>query len=471
VKIQKILVTCVIGFICLFVTNLTVYADNDGKPKDDPYADSGYAKSYDVEYYDCNFPYTLTYKEIGGIAYDADHTADSDYKNNKAMPDSTAETKVGASVIRENCHNNLPATVLGSSTIAEGNWKGFSKIEHDEDGMCVAVDTNGAKYYIAAFPAGFTYKLNTDALYKQYGINSDLGYKLMGKPQLVDVILTDGTCLHFLTGDSIGSDHCNRIEDPNTWQDGIHYHVTKLNYPDYAFMFHCEGGHMTEVWCSEDGSLSKFLDRYNIGNDEGKNQISVIRMYNASLEGDPPKRLNGNETSTKVANNGSSSSGNSSSFVDESALVGMPDSSVLGNDREDVQLANRDDLSIEESNNLVSIKDNLDIKNSTTALDLARKISVFIGLLLMVYAILLILAITIDMINMWVDVSITRILTFGLIRVQTSPDEPITPKGYISPRKLRIVAIVIFLIGGVIISGGMFRVTSKLMWWITKKFV
>lgn len=446
-----------------------MYADNDGKPKDDPYADSGYAKSYDVEYYDCNFPYTLTYKDIGGIAYDAEHTEDSFYKGNTAMPDYVASARVGGALQREFCHENADGAVrLGINHT--GDWAGLSKIEHDEDGMCVAVDTNGAKYYIAAFTAGFVYKINTDELHKQYGNDGDLGFGFIVQPQLIDVILSDGTCLHFVSGDAIGSDHCNRTEDPNTWQDGIHYHITKLNYKNYAFMFHCESGQMTELWCLDNASMSKFQDRYNIGSGEDENQISVIRMYNATLS-DPPKRLNGNETSTKVANNGSSSSGNSSSFIDESALVGMPDSSVLGNDREDVQLANRDDLSIEESNNLVSIKDNLDIKNSTTALDLARKISIFIGLLLMIYAILLILAITIDMINMWVDVSITRILTFGLIRVQTSPDEPVTPKGYISPRKLRIVAIVIFLIGGVIISGGMFRVTSKLMWWITKKFV
>lgn len=468
-KVQKILATCVIGFICLFVTNLTVYADNDGKPKDDPYVDSGYAKSYDAEYYDCNIPYTLTHEEVGGIAYDAEHTGDSAYKGNSKMLDSVVKARVGGTPNREYCH--LDSTQAERLSINHVNdWKGYSKIEHDEDGMCVLEDTNGAKYYIAAFTAGFVYKINTDELHKQYGNNGDLGFGLIAEPQLIDVILTDGTCLHFVAGDAIGSDHCNRSQDPNTWQDGIHYYVSKLNYKNYAFLFHADGGHMIEAWCSEDASLSKFKERYNIGGEEDKNQVSIIRMYNASLS-DPPKRLNGNETSTKVANNGSSSSDNSSSFVDESALVGMPDSSVLGNDREDVQLANRDDLSIEESNNLVSIKDNLDIKNSTTALDLARKISVFIGLLLMVYAILLILAITIDMVNMWVDVSITRILTFGLIRVQTSPDEPITPKGYISPRKLRIVAIVIFLIGGVIISGGMFRVTSKLMWWITKKFV
>ena len=463
-NLLKITFICLLFVFSIKINTLTVFAGNDGKPKDDPYTDSGYEKSYDVEYYDCNVPYTLSYEEVGGVATGGYPTSGPGYI---ATPMSNPDEKVGTKFIWENDHNSgiLSGTILGSSNI--GKYKGFSKIEDDPDThMCVVTDKNGAKYYVAAFSDAWVFKYND----KDANAFTDNGFGLHGSPILVDVYLSDSNVVHFIMGDGIGKDHTNREEIQSVGQDGVHFTTSKLNYEQYRYMFHCNGGQLTELWGDEANCQIEFAKKYNIGNNDGQCAISVIRMYNATLD-DPPKRLNGNDVSSLAADHGAASGDNSNSFIGESALVGMPDSSVLGNDREDVQLANRDDLSIEESNNLVSIKDNLDIKNSTTALDLARKISVFIGLLLMVYAILLILAITIDMINMWVDVSITRILTFGLIRVQTSPDEPITPKGYISPRKLRIVAIVIFLIGGVIISGGMFRVTSKLMWWITKKFV
>lgn len=445
--------------VCVLLHSTTVFANNDGQPHDDPYQDGGYSSSYDsnVKYYDCLIPYAISYADFGGIAAtDGYVTADSSYSDYSfwcAM--SKQEELVGTKIVGENCHSTdvLKNTYLGYNNLSKYDGASISDI----DGLCIAKDKNGAEYYIAATGA-WTVKSNS---------NTDKGFKKTG--QLFDVILTDGTAIHFVRGDAIGVGHSNGHD--NTGQDGIYYGRSDSKYPQYECMFHCQGGQVIEIWYKDWNSISKFKEKYNIGSGKDNVQISCIRMYDADL-GTAPKRVDGNGLDSKVGSGdikGSSKDKNGDGLISEWEIEGMH-KSPLSDDQQKVNFKSKDDLSTGEQYSLSQIAEGIDINSEVDALDLARKIVAFIGLVLVVYASIIFIAMIVDKTNTFIDIGVVKLVTFNLIDYRPN-DIEITTGKYISTKKLVISTIIILCVGLLILSGSIFSGLSDFVWWFSQKFL
>ena len=76
-------------------------------------------------------------------------------------------------------------------------------------------------------------------------------------------------------------------------------------------------------------------------------------------------------------------------------------------------------------------------------------LSKFVGIVLMVYSMLLLIAMVIDKINVWVDVKLTKVLSFGIWELYTDDGIDIGSgnKRLLSMKQLGIKIVIIFLIG------------------------
>lgn len=451
----KRLLTFLGFFVILFVMSTfpAFAASYDGKPLDNPYGKLGIEPSYSgVDYYDCLIPYTLTREELGGIATKGIIKGSSKYTASK-MPDSVKQAKVGTGIIREGCHDYLggcanPLRDLGVS---------FS---HD-NGFCIATDKNGAKYYVAA----------TGCFYVKSSNDSSSGEFSVAKSKFVfDVILTDGTIIHFIRGDAIGTGHSNGM--PNTFQDNVGYERSSTSYPQYAGMFHASAGQELEIWGTKSGGcVEKFKTMYNIGSGDNQNKIASIRMYNISLD-NPPARTNGNGVSTSSSGN-FSFSGNSSAvsnnpemaststlfgnFLKEENLTGMP--TIPDQEGNLPGTATLGDIeSVSELYTLAIIREDLSLREEAKVYDFIRVSTVAIGMFLVVISGILFVSVLFDKTNTLLDFSAVEIVSLGLITHIKDDDEASGKKS--NTRFLLIGFGVILLAGLFIMSGGVFKWSS-----------
>lgn len=134
-------------------------------------------------------------------------------------------------------------------------------------------------------------------------------------------------------------------------------------------------------------------------------------------------------------------------ILDDYDLVGMPDKSVLLDNSLDFELADNTVLSLEENNQLANIKENLNT-GRLTVLGVFSVLCKVLGIILLIYAMLLIVGSITDKINMWVDVSIIKILTFGRNTLITSEDDQDADvKGMITIKQMAFRIVIVFLIG------------------------
>lgn len=459
-KILKIVLTLVITVICVMSRSVVSMANYDGQVMDNPYGDGGYDNSYgDTEYYDCFIPYAMTNEEIGGYATSSVITSSSDYSE-AIMTESSKKTHVGLYPNREFGHNR----VNNECSIRFGSNFDYT-FEDDEDGMCLLVDPNGAKYYMAATGSFFYH-------YKPEGSDEEDPFNVI-TGMIFDVILTDNTIIHFVKADGIGDGHSNGGENAGGGgQDGISYGKAPLNYPQYKNLFHAQTGNMLEMIC-EDGALSSFFEKYNIGDEEGQNKIEAIRVYNASVSNSRwATRTNGNEPSTMGTGSGnvSGDAQQNNGFIGEDNLVGMPENSHLLDNQTQIILPTGNDLSVGERYTSSQIKENIEFKKSVDILNILRSLICFIGLMIIVYGMVFLLCTQIDAINTWVDISFLSIITFGKVKLQTVPSK-ITPKGYTTLKRARFVSIILMIAGLVVVSGAVTRGITKVLYELSDKFV
>lgn len=134
-------------------------------------------------------------------------------------------------------------------------------------------------------------------------------------------------------------------------------------------------------------------------------------------------------------------------ILDDYDLVGMPEKSVLLDNSVDFELADNSVLSLEENNQLANIKENLET-DRITVLGVFSVLCKVLGIVLLVYTMLLIVGSITDKINMWVDVSTIKILTFGRNTLITSEDDQDADvKGMITIKQMAFRIVIVFLIG------------------------
>lgn len=443
--------------IMVFGTYLDTYADNkpSGQPQEKVYVNCGIPTPYkNVKFYDCQIPFALTYTEIGGI--------------DKNMSANVKKYKVGTSMWRENCHS---ADILKNTKMGKNNVPSGCSVS-DVDGICVAKDKLGQQYYIAALGQW---------CFKATKSNEDKGYKISGA-QLYDIILTDGTIIHFVQGDAIGWGHSLGCE--NTGQDGVNYTRTKLNYEQYKGMCHANGGQLIEFWSQDTNGHSRFGQKYKIGSGKKDNQIAYIRMYNKSIDqatdrGHTELSCKSDGSFNEVEAGGSSGGNtgdnatNSGSFVvSEWELKGMPSQSALSNGREEVNLPDREGLGIAEVYSVDLIGEDIRLYNQALSMDNARIFISFVGLCLIIYSVLMFVAMVFDRSNVFIDISMVSILTLGKLKYSPyEEDNRVNKKGQSNTAKLLISTIVILIVGMLIISGAIWNGMSNIVFEFSQKFM
>lgn len=431
--------------------------DNDGNARENPYGDSKIEKSYsDLDYYDCYVPYNLSPEKIGGystgvLAYTYETY---NYSMKSHYPDRIA--------------NKFSYLVNGYQPMGSP-YRGCN-IE-SENGMQVLVDKNGNKYYMMAIQEFF---------YCFPGIKEDASFPKWGSQngQLVDVILTDGTVIHFVIVDANDSAHTNGgPKEESLWN--VQYEFSKLKINQYKHLFHAAYGNMIELaGVSWGAGVSEFMEKYNMSLDG--NQVAYYRMYNGYID-DLPKRNNGigKETSFNLGNvsiSGGTSGNDSdntgtSEIVSEWELTGMKGlDKKLKDNQSEVILPTNSDLSIKEQYSVALSGENIALEKYSSYIDIVRVIVVFIGLCLVLLGVFLIVALIFDKANNFIEISLVNIVTFGLLKYS---DEKNTKRdsGYASATKIIIIVSVVMTIGLLLISGSVLPFTMRAIEWVVNLFI
>lgn len=426
------MISCFVVLLSTFGNGVKVNAqedsvtfDNDGTAISKPYGKCSVKPSFKGDYYDCYIPYKLTCKNIGGYSED--------------MNESDQSNKVSAKFNWED-DISMPYTKSFTDKYAGEYERGYCP----ETDVTTYTDKYGTSFYMCAIPF-FMYANNLA------GSSGFPGWGMENRGQVYDLILTDGTVLHFIVGDAKSKSHTNGCDDGTSL-----YTLEKLNHIQYKYLFQSYAGETFELF-GKSGCVAKFMDKYNIGSSEGKNQVAYVRMYNLRLRDGIVERESGIPEGTgyslgevKVSKTDTNYDG--INIIPEYLLTGMPEVSKLPNSGVSVGIVSRDDLSIKENYSLQVTKDSVDTRNAVRVYDIARYIMAFVGLLLLSYSLLFFLSFAFDRVNSFIDISMVSLITFGSINV-CSKQESINKEGYISYTKFYISIGVLVAVACLLISG------------------
>ena len=154
--------------------------------------------------------------------------------------------------------------------------------------------------------------------------------------------------------------------------------------------------------------------------------------------------------------------------VTEWELKGMSIPSGLVRDQDTGRLvpASAEDLELMYKLNMANIKESVDARN-TSVEETVRVIVVVIGMILMVYGLLLVLAFFFDRFNTIIDISLLGVFTVGKMK-PVEKDVPIDYEmkkaGYVTGVTLFVRVMAIELIGGLLVSGLMVRLVFKIIY-------
>lgn len=424
--------------------------DNDGtfREANEIYGDSGLESSFvGVEYYDCYVPYNQTCEEVGGYT-----SSMSSYARN---------SHVGDFINFENDMFNFSGGDYWT------NWNTGGKEGYEADTtLATLTDDNGTVYYVAAFPY---WLWRYDKSFYNWGFQGKGNPEACGG-EIIDVICTDGTCIHFVVGDAKAEVHTNG-GGTGASPDSVVYsnfETTNLSkHPHYANMFQAEGGEIVEIW-GKWGSHSKFWEKYNFKYVEGTgNHIAYLRMYNKKIS-DNPKPAS--EACKSVAHKVSGGkSGNNPNTVDiasgllsEEDFVSLPQLSEF-----DIALPTSEGLGILYNSEVANWRNDIDYNNQAKVLSYERALIMLLGIVLCIYGLLLYLAFHFDSVNNFVDIELLSILSFG--RFIVAPDgrsstwrSGARPQAIIH-RDALIMFVLVEAVGVLITSGKIFSVISKVI--------
>lgn len=421
--------------------------------------------SADVGYYDALVPYTMKISEIGGQSLGGkDGTS---WATSNAMPSGYESNMVGDYI-------NLETNLTGSKVYIGGSYYTLK----DDKGIDIAVDNNGNEYYLCALGHYF------------YPSGCKLGFSLDNRGQAVDVVLTDGTVIHFLIHDAKSDYHTNGGYGPDNKPDDRerdYYKFAPLEKEDNSGnplgqnLFQARNSEILEIFCSSQG-LTEFRNRFNLKADGSGNHIAFIRMYDQKIGTLATSRMAevGTSSSYKYEGvtfaKGDNSQGMGSSslaltgsnLVDEWELTGMPSKVDLTSYQTEILLLGRDSLSLTDAETVAIMGSNITLLKEAELLDTVRTSIVFIGLVVLLYGFLMGVAIIFDKANTFIDLSMVNILTFG--KLHYDPFEEKTgklPKDYISTKKLIIMTVIILAVGTLLVSSGMTKLIGRLLYSVT----
>lgn len=470
IDMRKRLISCLIIVCCLLIPLevLAVTMDNTGEAKEVPYGDSKLPSCYEgTEYIDCYLPYSLTCEEVGGYAASATaagHMVTTG--GGSAMPESIRQSYVSTSVMMEAPYNY--AVRHGWILVGYSNPTNCQVTTEPDTQLNVVIDDNGNNYYMTAVQPFFF-------RHPQAGQNNFPANESGGFGEVVDVILTDGTCIHFICFDINAAQHTNGIDNSGAGAFDYVYSNTELKLSQYNNLFSTQNGNCLEIWMDHASGVQAFKEKYNIGNGEGQNRIAYYRMYNTFLK-DAPKRASGVGTDVSfsygdvtISSNSAENEEGSEGIIDEWGLTGMPEKSLLNIDGVDIQFVDDSSLNTKENYSVKSIRRDLEAIEISEFIDKLRVSVVFIGLLLVFYSVFLIFAAVFDRVNTFIEISAIHIITFGKIK-RVDSDAAGESEGVISTAKLIKIISITLIVGLFLISGGVFLYMSKFIIWAMSLF-
>lgn len=460
-KFKFVLMFAVLMFI---IYSKDVSADytikNDGTAKDNPFEDSGLPTSFnDCQYYDCAIPYKLVPNDIGGWCTDV-VGGPSAYK---AMSEDRKTTcRMGGYINHE-----------GDMSWAES--RGGTKGYEPDTGCTIITDANGTQYYVTAIQ-GFFYNNETAG-----GSEGFPGWSSANRGQIFDVILTDGTVIHFAVGDANSNAHTNGgngSSDGEPSSDGTWY-FADMKIATYKNLYAGSAGNQIEIW-GQSGCTSKFMEKYGITySDDTGVKIAYYRLYNKKVSDAPKpvsnetKALSYNLGSVNIVSSGQSDQGNvlgttvSGGIYAETKFVA---NKTMNEDRIQFPELYDGDLLDDDIYEIENWKLDLEHKNEDSLLIKGgRWLSMLCGLIFILWAVFIYLAYWFDRINNFIELNLLKIVTFGKLTI--SPDESECTfsikelgKGEtrtINNKKLIPVCLLSISFGTFIVSGQMFSLLQK----------
>lgn len=436
--------------------------DNNGEAMDSPAGDSGIPSSFDdCSYYDCYIPYKLVPRDIGGWCTGVTNTS-YDYG------------PMSQNLI-DNCHMGGYINYQWNHQWDDAGTKGYDP----DTGCSIVTDKYGTQYYETAVQ-GFFYN-NSSA-----GTGDFPAWNTEGqRGQIFDVILTDGTVIHFILADCNSNSHTNGGTaelggDGAPTADGI-WSFSDVKMEQYYNLYAAMSGNQVEIW-GQSGCASKFAKKFGLGyGADTKNKIAYYRMYDKTVF-EPPKPANDkvkalsynlSDVGLSPSSDGSEEDGGFGNFqlgtakYAETYFVKWKTAETENIDFP-FQWWMRDD-DIQEVENW---KSDLEKTNSESILIRGgRFISILFGILFEVWMMLIYLSYWFDRLNNFFDFSVLSILTFGRLRI--SPDESectfsMTDLGKgekrtVNHKKILEVCIIGLAFGALIVSGAIFSILQGLV--------
>lgn len=438
---------CIILLVVLFIARIDAYAitiDNDGSAMEVPYGKcEDVPSSYeDLDYYDCYLPYKLTTGEIGGCSLTGLWDLGNFYE---PMTQGDMKLKIGDKVNLQGVYAYCGGVPRSGYDSSAGN-------------ACLYTDANGNQVYAMAVQK-FFFNREEGNFY---------GWDMSCRGQLIDVVLTDGTVIHFALGDTNAEAHTNGLVSATS--SAASGDATKLNYKQYHNLFSATAGNCIELWVGTD--VNSFMRKYGFKYDGTGNHIAFYRMYNGKL-GENHKRKSGVGTEpafnldgvTISDNDESSESGDSSGsrLVSEYEILAMDKfKPKLSDDASKIELPDGSELLSNERVNVDLIKETINTNTKDKVIFYARVSVVFVGMLMLLYIILVVVAYSFDRVNNFIDFNLLQVITLG--RFSISDDER-QGQGYTLRRVIKL-SFVCFIVGMLLVTGGIYAWIQNIIYWI-----
>lgn len=295
---------------------LDIKSINNGKPRNNPYGKLlGIKPSFaNVNYYDCFVPYSLTCGELGG--YVIKTIPNTDVGPWGPMSDTTKKMRVANYVNIEDEGESAPI----QAAINAGTLKRYL----DPELRCYVIERGQVKFFETAVQPFFLRRSvgtgnpsSTDGFFP---------YSNANRGQCLDVILTDGTCIHFILSDVNAADHTNCALMSH--DNGDEY-FAPTDYHQYHNIISGVGGNTLELRAKRGSDPNNPIDfgnylfakKFNLGTwgVNGTNDIAFYRMYDLNI-------LTSNPVVTSVEAQNSfyslsgTSSGSSASVITSASL-------------------------------------------------------------------------------------------------------------------------------------------------------
>lgn len=214
---------------------------------------------------------------------------------------------------------------------------------------------------------------------------------------------------------------------------------------------------LSDLFCTE-------YERPAINNVDAR--YSASEGYFNSFKDLPAKKYDGSLSSDTSSTPEDTASLFSDSITAQWDLIGMPRRNGLTSELNIPDMATRDGLTIAEKDNLVGIGEDLYATKQFNVWARARVSVVFVGLLLLIYAIMLSMAVIFDNSNTFINISLVSVLTLGAIKYVNDKSFIEENEGvkYTSTKRMIVLLVVMYIIAGILISGGVIPAIIQTMY-------